>query len=108
MQRRQHGTRSLAAPARGKRSGSANWGRLGSGQLVVTYEGNDTTAPSVLSGSPTGELPMGTTSVVLEVATDETATCRYGTAAGYPFERMTGRFDTPDGLTHSASLSGLG
>ena len=44
------------------------------------------TAPPVLShGLPAGSLPAGTTSAILQVTTDEAATCRYALTADTSF-----------------------
>src|SRR5690606_25452823 len=65
------------------------------------------TAPPVLSaGLPTGTLSADTTGVDLQVTTNETATCRYGTTAAASFATMT-PFATTGTTLHTTPVTGL-
>ncbi len=68
---------------------------------------SDNTPPTRLDGSPTGELPSGTTQTNLSISTNETASCRYSTTAGTSFDLMTDLIATDDGLIHSINFTGL-
>jgi hypothetical protein len=68
---------------------------------------SDTAAPSRGFGSPSGTLPSGTSQATLALRTSEAATCRYSSTAGTAFSAMTRNFTTSDGLSHSASATGL-
>jgi hypothetical protein len=67
----------------------------------------DTSPPVRSSGSPSSTLNTGTTSTVLTLMTDETATCRYSTTAGTDYLSMTNEFTVASGTGHSATVSGL-
>jgi hypothetical protein len=67
----------------------------------------DTTPPVRSSGQPTGTLASGTTTAVLQITTDEAATCRYGTASGTSYAAMTATFGTTGGTTHATPIGGL-
>ncbi|HEY9480668.1 MAG TPA: fibronectin type III domain-containing protein [Candidatus Paceibacterota bacterium] len=69
--------------------------------------GSDVTAPIVSLGSPSGILAAGTTDVTISVATDEAATCKYGTNAGTAYGSIASTFLTTGGTTHSQSITGL-
>ena len=68
---------------------------------------SDTTPPTRSNGSPTGELPSGTTETTLSLTTDESATCTYDIAAGIAYSSMTNSFSTTGGATHSTTVSGF-
>jgi glucose/arabinose dehydrogenase len=68
----------------------------------------DTTAPARSNGQPSGTLPSGTTSAVLQITTDEAATCRYGTAPGTGYAAMATTFSTTGGSVHTTTVGGLG
>jgi hypothetical protein len=67
----------------------------------------DTTAPTRSSGSPTGTLAAGTTQTTISLVTNESATCKYSTAAGTAYSSMTGTFTTTGGTSHSKAITGL-
>jgi len=67
---------------------------------------NDTTAPVRSNGRPTGILPIGTTSVNINLTTDETAICRYSTSAGQSYGSMADTF-LRNGNLHYSALNGL-
>jgi hypothetical protein len=67
----------------------------------------DTTAPALSNAGPSGVLAAGTTQAQLSVTTNESATCRYSTAAGTAYGSMTNSFATTGGTTHSTLVSGL-
>ncbi len=66
----------------------------------------DVTAPVVSNGQPTGTLPSSTTSTTLSVATDEPATCKFGTSSA-PYPSLPSTFSTTGGTAHSSTISGL-
>lgn len=65
---------------------------------------NDTTAPTITNGLPTGT--VGSNSTTLQVSTDESATCKYDIADG-GYDAMTSTFVTTGGTTHSNLLTAL-
>lgn len=80
-------------------SGSGDPGNGNSG-------GTDTTPPSVtVILDPSGVLT--TPEATLLATTDEVATCRYATSQGVGFDQMTNNMTSADGISHSASLTGL-
>jgi hypothetical protein len=69
------------------------------------YE-TDTTPPSILSGIPSQNiLPLGTTTAIVGVETDERATCRYNPTPT-DFASMTA-FDRTGGIQHTKEETGL-
>ena len=66
----------------------------------------DTHAPERSDKAPSGELPSGTTSATLTLTTGEVVTCKYDTISK-DYGDMDNSFTTPDGLSHSATVSGL-
>jgi len=74
--------------------------------LSITINPSDTTPPVRSNGSPTGELPAGTT-VTLSLTTDEDATCRYSTTPGIPYASMTNTFSNTGSTSHSTTITGL-
>ncbi len=78
-------------------------------KLSVTYTvpGNDTTPPVRSAGAPSGSLPVNTTQATLSLATDELATCKYGTIPNTIFTSLPTTFSTTTGTTHSTIVSGL-
>jgi len=68
---------------------------------------NDTTAPTLSSGSPSTAQPSGTTDVTLSLTTDETATCKYGTTANTAYASIINTFSTTAGTSHSQAITGL-
>lgn len=67
----------------------------------------DTQAPVRSVGTPSGELASSTTSIALNLTTNESATCKYSTTSGTAFASMTESFTTSNRTTHSANISGL-
>lgn len=59
----------------------------------------DTTPPAISSPLPTGEQPYGTTSVTLQVTTNEAATCKYHTS-DVAYASMGSTFGSTGGTTH--------
>ena len=70
----------------------------------VTFDGN---APVRSNGSPSGTLSVGTTSVDLELNTDETATCKYDTSSGTAYASMSNTFTSTNSTSHSETVSSL-
>ena len=67
----------------------------------------DILAPLRSNGLPSGELAYGTGNVMLSLATDENATCKYAATAGIAYASMTLQFATTGGTAHSSTISGL-
>lgn len=67
----------------------------------------DTTPPTLSAGSPSGSLAAGTTQTTLQLTTDESATCKYGTIANTAYTSISNTFTTTGGTSHSAPISGL-
>ncbi len=79
---------------------------------ILSFEGGyigaaDTTPPVRSNGQPAGALPSGTTQTTLRLTTNESATCRYATAAGVPYMSMANTFTTTGGTAHAATITGL-
>lgn len=66
----------------------------------------DNAAPARSGGVPSGTLQLYTTSALLQVTTDESATCKYSATPGIGYGSMTS-FTTTGGQNHSASVTGL-
>ncbi len=66
---------------------------------------SDTAAPVRSNGGPTGTLPAGTATATLSLATNEAATCKYGTVANTPYDSLTRTFATSGGQSHTASVA---
>ena len=66
----------------------------------------DNTAPVRSVGAPSGTLALNTTSAILSLITNETATCKYSTSLGITYGSMT-TFTNTASTTHSTSISGL-
>jgi hypothetical protein len=67
----------------------------------------DTTPPVRTGGPPSGVLASGSTQTSLQLATDESATCRYATTAGIAYGSMPNTFSSTDGMVHSTVVTGL-
>ncbi len=67
----------------------------------------DSTAPVLSAGSPSTVLASDTTATTLSMASNEAATCKYGTTPGLPYASMASVFGTTGGTAHSKSLTGL-
>jgi Ni/Co efflux regulator RcnB len=75
--------------------------------VTITGAIGDTTPPTRSAGSPSGALAYATTQTTLALATNEAATCKYGTAAGTAYASIANTFSTTGSTSHSATLSGL-
>jgi hypothetical protein len=73
---------------------------------AATLMPTDTDPPKRTGGSPSGQLPAGTTSVTLSLSTDEPASCRYGTGANLPYGNLPSAFSS-SGSTHTTTVTGL-
>jgi hypothetical protein len=58
------------------------------------------------NGTPSGELPYGTTSTAMTIQTNESATCKYGTS-DVAYASLPSTFTTTGGTAHSQTLTGL-
>ena len=67
----------------------------------------DTSPPLISAGLPTGTLAAGTTQTTVQVTTNESATCRYGTIPGVVYGLMASAFAATGGTTHTTPVSGL-
>ena len=67
----------------------------------------DTTPPVCSAGAPSGTLPAGTSQTTISLATDEAASCRYGTVANTPFASLPAVFGTTGSTSHSTLITGL-
>lgn len=67
----------------------------------------DSDAPTLSAGSPLGTFDSGTTSAVLSLTTDETATCKYGTIANTAYASIPNTFTATNKTSHSQTLSNL-
>jgi hypothetical protein len=68
----------------------------------------DILAPVIQSSSPDGTLPANTTSKILSVTTNESATCKYNTTGNLAFSSSNNTpFTTTGGTTHSTTLTNL-
>src|SRR3989344_3494961 len=63
----------------------------------------DPASPSIISSSPSGSLAANTTSTTLQVTTNESATCKYGTTPNTAYASMANNFSTTGNTTHSTS-----
>ena len=80
----------------------------------VKFTVTDLTAPLITSVRPSGTLEVGTTQTLLQVYTNEGATCRYSQTAGWTYEQMANfPFSSDIGvtgansLTHETNITGL-
>jgi|GEM_PF-4235097 len=64
----------------------------------------DVTPPVISGASPSGSLSSSTTSVTLQVTTDELANCKYGTT-DTSYSSLTNIFDTTGALTHQETYA---
>ena len=67
----------------------------------------DTTPPTRSNGAPSGALSVGVTQTAISLSTNESATCKYSTAAGAAYASATNTFSTTGSTSHSALISGL-
>ena len=64
------------------------------------------TSPPVLSqGAPSGELPAGTTEVVLSLSSNEIAVCHYATEEGFDYSAMPNTFASTNSTSHQHTPS---
>lgn len=66
----------------------------------------DITAPVISSINPSSDLPAGTKSANLSLATNESSTCRYSTNTNANYEQMMA-MSSSGGILHSVSLNNL-
>jgi hypothetical protein len=69
--------------------------------------GVDITPPLRSGGRPTGIQASGTGQTTLNLVTDESATCKYGTIAGVAYSAMTNIFSSTGGTSQSTQVTGL-
>lgn len=81
-------------------------GAGGGGTAGTTSGGTDTTPPEISNAQPSGQQPAGTTSVTMQVTTNENATCRYA-PTDVVYSSMTTTFSTTGSVSHSTTISGL-
>ncbi|MBI5224594.1 hypothetical protein HY989_01875 [Candidatus Micrarchaeota archaeon] len=67
----------------------------------------DSTPPLRSNGQPTGILPSGTSSTTISLATDENATCKFGTVSGTAYNLILNNFTATGGMAHSATVGNL-
>ncbi len=75
--------------------------------VVAAPPPSDTTPPIRANGSPSGALPVGTSSASVSLTTNENATCRYATGAGVGYDAMSGSFSQTGTTTHAAQIGNL-
>lgn len=67
--------------------------------------------PIRFNGDPSGTLPIGTTSITLQLETDRVGTCKYATQIGVHYDAPLSSnhklFTATDSTSHSATISGL-
>ena len=71
------------------------------------HAAGDTTPPVRSNGSPSRVLSSDTTQATLSIATNESATCKYSTAANVTYSSMLSTFSSTGGNFHSEVLTGL-
>lgn len=69
--------------------------------------GADVVPPVRSNGLPAGTLSAGTTSTTISLVTNESATCKYGTASGVAYGSILNTFGTTGGTSHSQFITGL-
>jgi len=79
-------------------------GRIGPGSCTLS---SDTTSPIISNGQPSGNLSAGTTSIIMNVTTDEVATCKYSATPNTTYASMTSNFAITGGTAHSTTINGL-
>jgi hypothetical protein len=67
----------------------------------------DTYPPGRSDGSPSGNLPAGTTQETLYLLTSENATCRFALTPGIPYMEMTSTFNNTGATVHTHLVTGL-
>jgi hypothetical protein len=72
--------------------------------VTVTFSALDTTPPVISSPLPAGVQPYGTTSVTLQVTTNENATCKYNISDA-AYASMSSTFASTGGTTHQQVLA---
>lgn len=85
-------------------------GNTNSSSAVVAWSigsATDTTPPVLSNPLPSEAQSSGTTSVSMQVTTNENATCRYSSASGTAYASMTNAFTTTGGTSHATQITGL-
>ncbi len=85
-------------------------GNANTSDLLISFSVStpaDTTPPSMSAGSPSGAQAAGTTQVNLTLSTNESATCKYGTATGQTYANKPNTFSTTGSTSHSTQVTGL-
>jgi hypothetical protein len=72
--------------------------------VTATFSALDTTPPVISSPLPAGVQPYGTTSVTLQVTTNENATCKYNISDA-AYASMSSTFASTGGTTHQQVLA---
>jgi len=72
---------------------------------ILVASPTDATPPIRSGGSPNGVLPSGTTSVSMQLTTNENATCKYGTSAGVAYGSLPNTFATTGTTAHSQTIA---
>ncbi|MFH1423351.1 MAG: DUF4838 domain-containing protein [Candidatus Nealsonbacteria bacterium] len=67
----------------------------------------DVLPPDRSNGQPSSFLLWDTTQTTISLATNENATCKYGTTANLNFASLSNTFSTTGGMSHSSVVSGL-
>ena len=75
--------------------------------VTVDNTVEDEDEPVVSYPLPSGVQSEGTTQVTLQVATNENATCKYGSVANTPYGSIASTFGTTGGTTHTQIVTGL-
>ncbi len=71
---------------------------------TVTVDNNP---PVRSNGSPSGTIPLNTTSTIISLTTDKNATCKYATSSNIAYAAMGTSFMTTGGTSQSSTVSGL-
>ncbi|MEI8103841.1 MAG: Ig-like domain-containing protein [Candidatus Moraniibacteriota bacterium] len=83
------------------------YGQMTLGSPVSITVSNDIVPPVRSNGSPSTNLPAGTTQATLSLITNENATCKYATSAGTAYASMPSTFTTTGGTSHNTVVTGL-
>lgn len=78
---------------------------LGAGRDVGVYESGGAAAPTRSNATPAGTLAAGTTSAILSLTTNVTATCKYGTVSSTAYADILNTFSTTGGTSHQQTVA---